>query len=97
MDPDPIPFFNDFKDLKQKQKIHIFSYNLSTGTSSSVLNYFFVKILCKNLFCQALFQYAQHIYGKREGSGARSGSVPLTNGSGSRRPKNMRIRIPHNA
>ncbi len=33
----------------------------------------------------------QHIYGKREGSGSRSGagSVPLTNGSG--RPTNMRI------
>ena len=38
---------------------------------------------------QALFQSAQHIYEKREGSGAGSGSVPLTNGSesGSRRPK----------
>ncbi len=45
---------------------------------------------------QALFQSAQHIYEKREGSG----SVPLTKGSGSGRPKNMRIlriwfRIPH--
>jgi hypothetical protein len=40
---------------------------------------------------QALFQSAQHINEKREGSG----SVPLTNGSGSasRRPKNMRMRI----
>ncbi len=42
---------------------------------------------------QALFLSAQHIYEKREGSGA--GSVPLINGS--RRPKNiriLRIRIP---
>ncbi len=38
---------------------------------------------------QSLFQSAQHIYLKKEGSGA--GSVPLTNGSGSGRLKNMRI------
>jgi hypothetical protein len=40
---------------------------------------------------QALSQYAQHLYGKREGSGAVAGygSVPLTNGSGSGRSKNM--------
>jgi hypothetical protein len=44
---------------------------------------------------QALFQSAQHIYEKREGSGAGSGSAPLTNGSGSGRPKIMRIRIPN--
>jgi hypothetical protein len=47
---------------------------------------------------QALFHSAQHIYEKREGSRAGSGSVPLTNGSASGRPKNMRIlrtRIPN--
>ena len=47
----------------------------------------------------ALYQSAQHIYEKREGSGAgcgsEAGSVPLTNGSGSGRHKNMRIRIPN--
>ncbi len=45
---------------------------------------------------QELFQSAKHLYEKREGSG--SGSVPLTNRSGSGRPKNMRIlriRIPN--
>ena len=43
---------------------------------------------------QALFQSTQHLYEKREGSG----SIPLTNGSGSGRPKNIRIpwiRIPN--
>jgi hypothetical protein len=44
---------------------------------------------------QALFQSAQHLYRKREGSesGAGSRSTPLTNGSGSGSgmPKNMQI------
>ncbi len=50
---------------------------------------------------QAIFQSAHHIYEKMEGYEARSGSAPLTNRSGSRRPKNMRfwiqfqIRIPN--
>ncbi len=42
-------------------------------------------------------QSAPHIYEKKEGSGARSGSIPPTNGSRSGRPKNMRIRIPNTA
>ncbi len=49
------------------------------------------KMLSQNFILQASFQSAQHIYEKREGFGAGSGSVPLTNGSGSGRPKNMRI------
>ncbi len=44
---------------------------------------FFTKILL-NLILQALFQSGQHLYEKREGSGA--GSVPLTNVPGSERP-----------
>ncbi len=57
-----------------------------TGTSSSVKNLIFLlKSLCLNVILQS----AQHIYEKKEGYGA--GSVPLTNGSGSGRPKNMRI------
>jgi hypothetical protein len=39
LDPDPTPdpalFFNDFKDVKKNS--HIFSYDLPTGTSFSVL------------------------------------------------------------
>jgi hypothetical protein len=44
----------------------------------------------------ALFQSAHHLYEKRrEGSIAGSGSIHLTNGSWSGKPKNMRIRIPN--
>ena len=46
-----------------------------------------------NPILQAFFQSAQQLNEKKEGSGSRSG--PLTNGSGSWRTKNMRIRI-HN-
>jgi hypothetical protein len=53
--------------------------------------------MCWNFILQALFLSAQHLYEKREGSrsGARAGSIPLTNrsGSGSKRPQNMRIRL----
>jgi hypothetical protein len=100
-DPDPtldlIPLFSDFKYAK-KSFVIFFSFNLSTGTLSSVLKFYFLqKVLCLNFILQALFQSAQHIYEKREGSGAgsgsgaSSGSVPLTNGSGSGKPKNMRV------
>ncbi len=65
----------------------VFSYNLLAGTLSSVLKNF--NFLLKFCLLQALFQSAQHLYEKREGSGSRS--IPLTNGSGSGRPKNMRI------
>ncbi len=63
------------------KKCHIFSYNLPTGTLSSVLTIFIAKIL------QALFRSAQHLYEKKEGPGAVSVSVPLTNGSESGRQK----------
>jgi hypothetical protein len=50
--------------------------------------FFFILFL---IICQQAHhiqsQSAQHIYAKREGSG----SVPLTNGSGSGRSKNMKI------
>jgi hypothetical protein len=38
---------------------------------------------------QALFQFSQHLYEKREGSG----SVPLTNGSGSRRRSGSPVQV----
>jgi hypothetical protein len=60
---------------------------------------FILKILffaMLKFYLQALFQPAQHIYEKREGS--RAGSGHLTNKSVSGRPKNkriLRIRIPN--
>ncbi len=73
------------------QRKHIFfiffSYNLPTGTSSSLKNLFFAKILCWNFILQSLFQSDQHIYEKSERS------VHLTNWSGSGRSKNTRIRF----
>ncbi len=73
-DPDPTPFFSDFKETKKNIFFKFFSYNLPA-------NLFFAKILCSNFILQVLFPFAQHIYEKREGSEAGSGSVPLTNGS----------------
>ncbi len=59
----------------------------------SLLSTALKKSFVLNFILQVLFQSAQHIYEKREGSG--SGAVPLTNGSG--RHKNIRIRIPNTA
>ncbi len=73
-------FFSDFKDAKKKYFLNIFFYNLPIGTLSSVLK---ISIFFKNFILQALFQFAQHLFEKREGSR----SVPLTNGSDSGRPK----------
>ena len=79
--PDPTPFFSDFKDAKK----YFFSYNLPAGI---------IRIFSfKNFILQALFQSAQHLCEKREGSGP--GSIPLANVSGSWRRKNIRIRIPN--
>jgi hypothetical protein len=55
----------------------------------------FVK---KKFFCLVLYEGTFTSFSKRKslkegsGSGSRAGSIPLTNGSGSRRPKNMWIR-----
>jgi hypothetical protein len=92
--PDPTPFFIDFKDTKKKIFFFIFfliSCWQALHLQSKKFN-FLLNFVLKNLILQALFQSAQHIYEKREGSGA--GSVPLTKGSRSGRPKNMRIWFP---
>jgi hypothetical protein len=97
--PDPIPFFSDFKDVKE---IKISSFvliqylthrHIIYGTVLKI-NFFAKKIFgVKNLFRK---QSAQRIMRKREGSGADSEPDPepdldpVTNGSGSGRSKNMR-------
>jgi hypothetical protein len=54
MDPDPIPdptpLFKDFKETKKNFSPILFSYNLSTGTLSSVL-----KIKCYNFVLKSYF------------------------------------------
>jgi hypothetical protein len=93
MGPDPTPFFGDFKDAFFS---YFFSYSLPAGTLSSFLKYnFLLKCCITILFCKPYFSLRHH-YEKREESG--SESIRLTNGSGSGRPKNMRIlriRIPN--
>jgi hypothetical protein len=59
--------------------IRITTYRTHRYIIFSLINFIFAKVLHYNFILQALFQSAQHIYEKREGSG--SGSVPLTNGS----------------
>ncbi len=61
------------------------------GFLNTVFKYLLQYILVRIRIISALFPFSQHLYEKREGSGAGSWSVPLTNGSGSRRPKNLRI------
>ncbi len=74
---------------------YFFLYLTHRDTIFSLKNVIFCKNFVLKYFLQALFQSAQHIYEKREGSG--SGSVTLTNGSGFGKPKNMRVRIPNAA
>jgi hypothetical protein len=74
--------------LRMPKKFIFFSYTLTLrhiifSRLSSALK---IKLVLK-FFLQALFQSAQHLYEKRDGSG----SVLQTNGSGSGRPKNMPI------
>jgi hypothetical protein len=64
MDPDPTPFFSDFKDAKLFF-LHIFSYNLPAGTLSSVLKFgFLLKFCVENFILQALFHSVQHLHEK---------------------------------
>jgi hypothetical protein len=89
MDPDSTPFFIDFKDAKMKN-INFFIFFLMTFPQAHHLQskkiYFLLKFCVKFYFAGIFFQSAQHIYEKREGSGAGSGSAPLTNGSGFGKP-----------
>jgi hypothetical protein len=89
MDPDPsldpTPIISDFNDAKKLNLSMFFSCNLPTGTLSSVLKIkFLAKTLCLNPILQALLQ-------KRE----RSGSAPLTIGSGFRILEAQKNADPH--
>ncbi len=44
--PDPTPFFNDFKDVKQIFFFLFFSYNLPTGTTPSLKKFNFLLKFC---------------------------------------------------
>jgi hypothetical protein len=59
-DPVLTPFFSDFKD--EKTKFKFFSYNLPTGTLSSVLKIlFFAKILLKFYFASIISARSTHL------------------------------------
>jgi hypothetical protein len=92
--PDPTPFFTDYKDTKKKIFFIFCSYNLPTGKhlQSKKLN-LLLKFCIKILFCGIVIVRSTHL---REKEG--SGSIYPNNGSGSGRPKNvriLRIRIPN--
>ncbi len=69
-----------------------FSYNLPAGNPylRSLIFCFKDKFFANILFCNNFFSPLK-TYEERKGSGAGAESVSLTNGSGSRRPKTMRI------
>jgi hypothetical protein len=53
--PDPTPFFSDFKDVKNN-----FSYNLPTGTSSSVFKFFDKNFVLKFNFASFILVRSAH-------------------------------------
>jgi hypothetical protein len=79
--PDPTSFFIHFKDARK------IIYFLTTCPQAHHLQskkfIFLLKVCAENFILPALFQFAKHIYEKREDSGAGSGSAPLICGSGS--------------
>ncbi len=88
MDPDPDPspdvttFFIDLKDVKKYCFFHIFSHNCPHPLQSKKLNFllkFCVK--CVIYFASIISVRSTHLWERK-----RSGSVHLTNGSGSGSP-----------
>ncbi len=75
--------------LQKNLYFRIFSYYQPAGTLSSVLKFnFLLKFCVKILFSKHCFSPLNTFIRKGKGSGA--WSIPLINGSGSGRPKNMR-------
>jgi hypothetical protein len=93
--PDPTSFFIDFKDAKEIFFSYFFLITCTRAHHLQSKNFnFWLKFCVKILFCSHYFSSPLNpLFEKREGSGARSGSVFLTNGSGfgSGRPKKLRI------
>jgi hypothetical protein len=80
--------------LRMQKKSHFFLITcLQVHHLQSNKFNFLLKSSSKMLFCRHYFSLPNTFMRKREGSGAGSGSAPLTNGSGSGswRPNNMRI------
>jgi hypothetical protein len=98
-DPDPTPFFNDFKVAEKIVFFIVFSFNLPSGILSSVLKIkFFAKKFCDtNLFCKHYFSLLDTFMRERKDPEEGSGSILMTNesgsGTGSERLKNLRIQI----
>jgi hypothetical protein len=88
---DPSPFLSDLS-MEKNYFFHIFF--LITNPQAHYRqskNLIFCKVFVLKFFFASITSDRSTFYEKREGSG--SGFIPLTNGSGSLRPKNMRIRI----
>jgi hypothetical protein len=91
MDPDPTPFFSEFKDAK---KIIYFIFLLITyqqahHCQSRKLN-FLLKFCVEILFCKHYFSQFNTFMRKGKDPDP---YLPLNNGSGSGRPKYIRIRF----
>jgi hypothetical protein len=89
--PDPTPFFSHFSQDEKKVFFHIFFILV---TSRNIIFSLRNLIFCENFVLKFYFssiisvRSTPHLYEKTEGSGtgAGSGSVPLTNESGSGMP-----------
>jgi hypothetical protein len=66
--PEPAPFFIDFKDAKKNSYFFLVTSPQAHHLQSKKLIILFK--FCVNIFLQAILQYAQHIYEKRERSGS---------------------------
>jgi hypothetical protein len=91
MDPDPAIFVIDLQDASKKQ---IFNTIFSACYFLKVQLHYFSKIISQKESQNSRIQDLSYFCRMIEGSGSRagSGSIPLTSGSGSGRPKGTSIR-----
>jgi hypothetical protein len=91
-DPDPLSFVIDLHEANKKRikKKKFFCLLLLEGALISFFKGKKSKRSNKTVRNQGFsYCFCLMIEGSRSGAGARSGSMPLTNGSVSRRPKNI--------